>query len=823
MFDTMQKAIPLMESLVQKQNEESLHILLQDLQASMIELGNWIEHVYGTSTKSVETLERLCETIYQITILDTESKKTIIQTMKIQMWDLHRFMEAEIDNKVEIIFMPYKYSMWDSLESVYYAAKADPRCNVYCMPIPYYTRNADGSFGEFHCEGKLFEKTVEVVDWETFDLAKRCPDIVYIHNPYDGHNYVTSIHPDFYTQKLKTYVGEVVYIPYFVLDSDTVKKKEIMPFAMMPGVLYADKVILQSERICNLYKECYQDLLLHNGIVPEEEILQNKFLNMGSPKIEKALNEQIIDLPSAWKEKIYNESGKKKKVIFYNTGVSEILNLREKLLYKMEWVFKQFQMHQDDFVLLWRPHPLIIETIKSMRWELLEQYEKLRDWYIQNEIGIYDDGIELDVAVKISDGYYGAYSSVAELFKAEGKRVLFHTDGCYQDKENMIPEYYFMVEDRGKLFFSCANYSMMGWLDTKCKKIHALPVKSYVNLDKECGIASMVNIEGTIFFLVQNMICSYHIHNNVFQREISLGTDIEYVRMYQEKENLYLISFSGYQIVAYNVKTKKVTYLDSFEEQYRRLWGQNESPSWMSENYYIYKDTIYYLMYGSPTIVAIDTKQNCVKLYALKGNCSDRGIAFCGHADNLYRISEDGDVIEWNIESHQERIVVHLSEQYYRKSDIIGDMRWYGQRLWLFNRYGIQGVSISVINGQMQQLSEYPMLADLKGIITAEDILVPRGPSGKLIWGCHSGDIVSLDLNTGEYTRIFCAEKLDWQNFIGYEPDKLSAVNKESFSGLVCLNSMFFEYSFDEKCIQEKNESCGKKIHEYILSAGGDT
>ena len=48
------------------------------------------------------------------------------------------------DSKKEVVFLPYKASMWDSLESVWKAADEDPECDAYVIPIPYYDKNPDG-------------------------------------------------------------------------------------------------------------------------------------------------------------------------------------------------------------------------------------------------------------------------------------------------------------------------------------------------------------------------------------------------------------------------------------------------------------------------------------------------------------------------------------------------------------------------------------------------------------------------------------------------------------------------------------------------------
>ena len=56
-----------------------------------------------------------------------------------------------------------------------------------------------------------------------------------------------------------------------------------------------------------------------------------------------------------------------------------------------------------------------------MRPKLWEGYKEIRDRYIEEGWGIYDDSAELDRAVAISDAYYGDMSSVVQLYKKAGK------------------------------------------------------------------------------------------------------------------------------------------------------------------------------------------------------------------------------------------------------------------------------------------------------------------------------------------------------------------------------------------------------------------
>ena len=107
--------------------------------------------------------------------------------------------------KKEVVFLPYKASMWDSLESVWQAAEEDGQCDAYVIPIPYYDKNPDGSLGEMHYEGEEYPEYVPIVSWKEYDISEHYPDVIYIHNPYDNWNYVTTVHPDFYASKLCQY------------------------------------------------------------------------------------------------------------------------------------------------------------------------------------------------------------------------------------------------------------------------------------------------------------------------------------------------------------------------------------------------------------------------------------------------------------------------------------------------------------------------------------------------------------------------------------------------------------------------------------------
>lgn len=391
--------------------KEALIQLLSDCQDSAISIGETMEKLYGEGTETVSELESYCENLYQMTLVLEKpgQAKELAGVLTKELLQIRRLIEKEVPNRIEAVFLPYKASMWDSLESIWRAADADPECDAYVIPIPYYDRDPDGSFREEHYEGRSFPEEVPITRYDEYDLSIRMPDVIFIHNPYDGGNYVTSVHPYFYSKNLKNFTDKLVYVPYFVLNGEGLNETMATP----PAVLYADYIIAQTE------KEREDYIRYCSKLYPQGKF-EKKVLALGSPKIDKvrSVNRDNVKVPKEWLERIEG-----KKVILYNTSLNGLLNGNEAYLEKMRDVFLVFQS-REDVVLLWRPHPLMESTLLSMRTELYTQYMDLKKWFQEEAIGIYDDTADMYPAIGISDAYYGDWSSLVWLYRETGKPVM---------------------------------------------------------------------------------------------------------------------------------------------------------------------------------------------------------------------------------------------------------------------------------------------------------------------------------------------------------------------------------------------------------------
>lgn len=427
MIQTLHQAHDEVKNYIDRKNYVLAQDILSQCQECAISIGTLVEKIEGEGFVTVSYVENYCDVLFsvyeELNGTDANANKAY-KNLKKQLLRIENSVKNDVPVRKEIAFFPYKASMWDALESVYLAAKEDPDCDAYCVPIPYYDRNPDRSLGQMHYEGREYPKNIEVIDWQTYNFEERKPDIAYIHNPYDDWNLVTCVHPRYFSANLKKYTEKLVYIPYFVLDEiepdDQARIDGMKHFCFLPGVVNADKVIVQSEKMKQIYVNEYLKAAQVNGLGGyhlDRKKLEEKFLGLGSPKFDKVLNtkKEDLEIPEEWLKIIEKPDGSWKKIIFYNTSIAALLGYREKMLEKMKWVFGIFKENVDEVALLWRPHPLIESTVKSMIPWLWIEYEKLVKQYKEDGWGIYDDTTDLNRAVTLSDAYYGDGSSVVQL------------------------------------------------------------------------------------------------------------------------------------------------------------------------------------------------------------------------------------------------------------------------------------------------------------------------------------------------------------------------------------------------------------------------
>ncbi len=233
---------------------------LEASQNSAVRIGAMIEQIEGKDFGTVKLLEQYCELLYQIyeKIHRGEfSADSIGARMDEMLLLIQNSTSDPVGGKKEILFLPYKASLWNGLEPIWKKMRDNPEYHVSVIPVPYYFKSPDGSPADIRYEGDLFPDYVPVIDYSSYNFKIRQSYRIFIHNPYDEYNLTTSVHPFFYARNLKKYTDKLIYVPCFPLDEiardDWKSWYNMRYYVSMPGPVHADQVMVQSEWMQQIY------------------------------------------------------------------------------------------------------------------------------------------------------------------------------------------------------------------------------------------------------------------------------------------------------------------------------------------------------------------------------------------------------------------------------------------------------------------------------------------------------------------------------------------------------------------------------------------
>ena len=727
-FKTLYEAHDSVVHFIDKEDFDNAVYLLGECQNTAVQIGDIIDNSEGEGSSVIHLLEEYCETVYRVSV---DLNEGVTGTKAGEMLD-RSLLKAEngvkndIPVKSEIVFMPYNASMWDSLESVWKAADDDPDCDAYVVPIPYYEKNPDGTLAKYHYEGEKFPEYVPITHYNTYDLASRRPDAIYIHNPYDNNNFITTVDPRYYSSELKKYTDMLVYIPYFVLEDrekwDDKYLEYVEKYVLVPAVMNADKVIVQSENMLKLY---IRTLLKYCGDSPEQiQLYTEKVQGTGSPKFDKVA-EAIgsNDIPDEWFKLIDKPDGTRKKIVFYNTTITPVMNYGEKIILKIRSVLDVFYKHRDDIALLWRPHPLMKETIKSMNPELYDEYVKIVDEYVNAKWGIYDDTPDLDRAVAMCDAYYGDKSSVVQLFERTGKTISIQmpdTPGIIPYSECvMFPS--FINAGGTPYFVQYFTNSLYCMVNDKIRFVGMLP--SRLPFDTRQHISS-VYYNGHLYFLPcnSNTIVDYDINSGGFtENTLDICHSVFPLWGYENNfrngliynNRLYLIPSYYDAIVYYDFETKKTVHCLNLKEVLSTI---NYKDDIIFQNYEFYTDKIILL----PFIHSNHILQFDLETFEYKIHKAGTGTGFISiyKYDDIYWLLERQRpiIFKWDPETEDAEITEPYPDEFVKsvKKSIFGTLSTerIGKYLFCFAGYGNMSVKIDLETGKCQRIAELDKYVD---------------------------------------------------------------------------------------------------------------
>lgn len=539
------------------------------------------------------------------------------------------------DITYEIVFMPYKASMWDSMESVWEAASHDKNCICSVIPIPYYDRDSGGNLAKMHYEGDMFPENVPIVNYREYDLNINRPDVIYIHNPYDEYNLISSVSPEFYVPELKKKCEKVVYIPYFIINDDDTNSH----FILNPGCVYTDIVVVPSKIVRKRYID-----VIKNQLGVERS---NNIVSFGSPKIDAVLKNENnkSDIPEGWAEIIKN-----KKVILYNTHINFFMDNGQKAVDKLEYVFLNFR-NRNDIVLLWRPHPLIKTVLKCHKPHLYEEYIRIKKKFNDMEIGIIDETPDVHRAIALSDAYLGDRSSLVSMCLVARKPAMIQsiniTESNYKTDRILSGSGRVVIDKKTYLFSDSVNGLFEYDESSGVSKLLAIIPDEC--MFKEYMYLVMVKCRNKIILVpfAAEYIYEYNINTNKLKR-IDLDLKNQKYFSYVESEKyFFFMPYNGDTIVRYNKENEKY---ETFTDWYKliRNYSQNKEGLVFTNGAVLVKNSIFVPFYQAPVVLEFNI--NNFKAVIHKIDCSLSGFGGMDNdGDDFWIIpNSSGAIVKWN-------------------------------------------------------------------------------------------------------------------------------------------------------------------------------
>ena len=258
------RALNVQEEAMKSRVEEYsfLQEALANTQDTALTLGNTIEQCLGENTKTVPLLSQYCEIIFRA----YEKAGQGIPPRE----ELHSLGEKRLECE-KAILQEWKKTMlilldrakhFPSIEGFYKKMREREDWEVLLMPIPYFYRRGDGSFMEEEIDREDFPKEYSYVEYKSYAFDSIMPDCIVMNSPYDSFNIVQSIDPFFYSNNMKKYTKNLIYIPWFVTDEIQWGTEEdgkaiinMDYYVCQPGLAHADYSFVQSENTRKTYIE----------------------------------------------------------------------------------------------------------------------------------------------------------------------------------------------------------------------------------------------------------------------------------------------------------------------------------------------------------------------------------------------------------------------------------------------------------------------------------------------------------------------------------------------------------------------------------------
>lgn len=524
-------------------------------------------------------------------------------------------------------------------------------------------------------------------------------------------------------------------------------------------------------------------------------------------------------LPENWRERVAG-----KKVVLYLTSLSNMLSGGMKHIEKIERVIETFRQ-QEEVVLWWRPHPLEIATLESMRPELMAKYKEVRTQYQNEAWGILDTSSDLHRAIAVSDAYYGDWSSVIQLYKATGKPILVENDNMLNPNKAIQLSVQDFIVLNNTMWFISATMNILFAMDMETFEIVEAIKIPYGNIFEKYMSYHIANVENYIVLIPGRGKCfvRFSLDDRTFEK-IDIGEKSNSTKFgAYGVHNEYIYAFPAYEsrVIKYDALRNRIV-------SEKQIKNRNDG-LFLGENVYVDEEDIY----------AVESETNCIYKYNMEKDTfkvihleeADLKLGGIIKANDYFVLTLMGsdELILWN---EQEGIITRINEfpqEFVRGNRHYSDMVVAGDKVLLF-----PSTANMILQIDVKSLNVKPFFKEEE---TNKCDKIPYFPCAKLygekIYAFNNKKnewlIIEMNANKIEVQDVKMGERIVddiWENSLFNTLDDVSDNNDNGFYEKedgefysidnFIKNLIVYEPGIKEK---KKNErrSYGECIHEKVM------
>ena len=383
----------------------------------------WTGHDYPFFAKQREEMERVAGESLPGFVFPEEALNA--WTKPIVPGDGSERCGSGANKKREVLFLPIGPDEWKGFEPVYRRESAREDTKVTVVPLPLMPKDIYGqvwlSEYEIIAAGKEedYPETLCLTHWWDYDVAAQRQDVIYIQWQYDEWNPYLTVPADYYAANLRHYTEKLVFKQAWKTaefgEEDRLEQINAKIAMRMPGVVYADEVLAQSENI----RQQYISILTAFSGRNTEDYWRDKL------QVDEEAFGVTENLCGGERNAIGRNRDSEKKQILFCIGLHIIAEESSGFLERLRARLEIFRGAADSVRTTVRLYPPGNDAWKSAGEAAYGKLEKLLEEF-KDCLEISEDGMWQDIesAGTFFDAYYGSPSPYVPEFVVQKKPVM---------------------------------------------------------------------------------------------------------------------------------------------------------------------------------------------------------------------------------------------------------------------------------------------------------------------------------------------------------------------------------------------------------------